>query len=244
MKELIFRASSVPKIMGAKGLGVTGQKEAVKQFAAQFKDRDTEIKSKYLEKGILNEVGAIELVNRVHGTNFVKNDVRMHNDYITGECDCISEDEIIDVKCSWDLNTFYNACIFDYLDYEWQLRAYMELYDRPKASVVYCLTDMPDHMLLSELNKASFPYDGDLPDFIGIRIVKRAIFDKDNFARFMELAPINRNNVIKEIDKFVHIPIEERVFKYQFHRDHTLTETMYLRIQAAREFLKVKGLIK
>ena len=65
MKDLIFRASSVPNLMGAKGLGVTGQKEAVKAYLTQFYDRHQDIKSKYLDKGIAMESGAIELINEL-----------------------------------------------------------------------------------------------------------------------------------------------------------------------------------
>jgi hypothetical protein len=239
MKDLIFRASSVPNLMGAKGLGVTGQKEAIKAYITQSTGRTKELKSKYLEKGILNESGAIELVNRVLNKDYHKNDIRLVNDYLTGECDCEGSDEIVDVKCSWDIFTFNESKVGDGKDYEYQLRSYMELYDKPKSSVVYCLTDMPDNMLLNELEKAGKPYDGDLPDFIAIQIVINSIFDKSNFERLLELLPINKNHstVARKIQNFVHIPESDRVCQFNFERDAIKTLHMYSRIDEARDFV-------
>ena len=236
--NLIFRASSVPNLMGAKGLGVTGQKEAVKAYLNQFTDRYKDIKSKYLEKGIAMENGAIQLVNELRGTDYQKNDVRMFNDFLTGECDLICGDTISDIKCSWDIFTFYESMGSEGKDYEYQLRAYMELWNRPKAEVIYCLMDMPDTMLLNELERAGRPYDGDLPDLIAIRIIKNSIFDLDNFHRFLEFAPIDRKAVEKEINKFIHIPKADRVYSFDFERNQAKTELMYQRINDARQFLK------
>lgn len=238
MNDLIFRASSVPNLMGAKGLGVTGKKEAIKAYITQFKDRTKEIKAKYLEKGIMQEFGAIELINKNYKTNYQKNDIRITNEYITGECDLDGDGEILDAKCSWDIYTFYEAMVEDGKNYEYQLRAYMELYDKPKSSVIYCLMDMPDSILLKELEWAGRPYDGDLPDILAIRIIKNYIYDKENFHRFLEFAPIDKDAVQKEINKFVHIPLEDRCVRHNFQRDETKTKLMYSRIEEARQFIK------
>jgi hypothetical protein len=76
----------------------------------------------------------------------VKHIGRVSNDYLTGECDILAEDRIIDVKTSWSLDTWPalpQAGINS--DYEWQMRAYMLLYDKPQAEIVYCLvTTDPD----------------------------------------------------------------------------------------------------
>lgn len=235
MKDLIFRCHSLGDLMGARGLGKTGQKRAIYTHIENTDNRYKEIKSKYLEKGLLNESNAIELVNSVLSTDYVKNVVRMSNEYLTGECDCLGVDEIADVKCSWDRFTFEESRLAE--DYEWQLRGYMELYDKPKSKVIYCLTDAPDHMILKELERASYNYDNDLPDFIGIRIVINMIFDIDNFNRFMELAPIDKSKVQKQINSFVHIPKEKRIHYTEFERDKAKTDLIYKRILEAREFI-------
>ena len=240
--DLLFRCHSVGEIIGVKGLGVTGEKRAIQTYLEQFTDRQKEIKSKYLEKGIINESGAIELVNELFGYTFQKNEARLFNDYLTGECDVNDNEQdcIADIKCSWDIFTFFEAKTKDVKDYEWQLRGYMELYNKSKAQLYYCLTDMSDTQLLTEMERKSKYYDGDLPDLIAIRMVKNAVFDKDNFHRFLELAPIDTNKVQKEINKFVHIPKNERVIKFECERNQTKTDFLYSRIKEARQFLKTK----
>jgi hypothetical protein len=240
LDNLIFRSHSCGDLCGQRGLGVTGQKKALQSYREQFFDRTKEIKSKYLEKGLLNESGAIDMINRVHGLNFVKNEIRLTNEYLTGECDIIEKDFVADVKNSWDLFTFDEAHSTETKDYEWQLRAYMELYDKPKAQLYYCLTDMSEMQLLTELERKANYYGGDLPDLIAIRMVKNAVFDKDKFHQFLEQAPIDRIKVAKEIDKFVHIPEKDRVVKFELDRDQTKTDFLYSRIKEARQFLKTK----
>ena len=235
MKNIIFRCHSVGDLMGKTGLGKTGQKRAIYTYIENTDGRYKEIKSKYLEKGILNESGAIELVNEVLGVSYQKNDVRLTNNYLTGECDVKEDSEICDIKCSWDRFTFEESRMAD--DYEWQLRGYMELYNKDNARVIYCLTDAPDHLILKELEKAAFPYNGDLPDFIGIRIIINMIFDRDNFNRFLEMAPIDLNKVQKQINSFKHIEKKNRIIYRAFKRDAAKTKLMYSRIDEARNFL-------
>lgn len=234
--SIIFRCHSLGELMGAKGLGVTGRKRAIKTYIENTDNRYKEIKSKYLEKGIMNETNAITLCNEVLGAQFTKNDERLTNEFITGECDIKEPSEIADVKCSWDRFTFEESRLAD--DYEWQLRGYMELYDKPKSRVIYCLTDCPDNLILSILKSASFQYDGDLPDEIAIRMVINMIFDVDNFHQFLEMAPIDRRVVKKQIDSFVHIPKERRIHQVEFTRDETKTKLLYSRINEARTFIK------
>jgi hypothetical protein len=238
--NLIFRCHSLGDLMGAKGLGLTGEKRAIHSYIEMFENRTSEIKSKYLEKGIFNESEAITLVNDVLQANFVKNDVRMTNDLITGECDIQSEDEIVDVKCSWDRFTFLDSFSGGGKNYEWQLRGYMQLYEKPKASVIYCLTDKPYDMMKKELENASYKYGGDMPDKITIQMVVNSFFDKDNFNLFLEEIPIDMNDkyVKRAIDKFVHIPKENRIKRFQFDYSEATNAKISERVNDARNYLK------
>lgn len=235
--NLIFRCSAVGELMGKTGLGVTGQKRAIYSYIEQFEGRYKEIKSKYLEKGTTNELDAIKLISEVYGDNYQKNEDRRTNDYLTGECDIQTEDTIIDVKCSWDRFTFQESKT-EKSKYEWQLRGYMELWEKERAEVIFCLTDTPDEMILKQLEKEAYNWGGDLPDFIAIRTIINSIFDKDNFHRFLDLAPINRDKVKKQIDNFIHIHKGERVYKVRYSRDQAKTDLMYSRIKDSRQFLK------
>jgi hypothetical protein len=67
---------------------------------------------------------------------------------LTGECDIITDDTIIDIKTSWSLETFPATPSEAHdKDYEWQVRGYMMLYDRPKAEVVFCMVSTDKDLL-------------------------------------------------------------------------------------------------
>ena len=120
-------------------------KELVKEDLFGYKST---IDSKYLTKGIDMEDTSIDLYNEVHGTLYLKNTERLENEFITGECDINAEDKIIDIKTSWSLETFpASPEDVNNKDYEWQLRAYMWLYDKPKAELAYCMVSTPDYLL-------------------------------------------------------------------------------------------------
>jgi len=70
---------------------------------------------------------------------------------MSGECDILLDDLIIDVKTSWSMETF-PATKEDAEDsaYEWQGRGYMHLYDRDSFEVIHCMvsTDPKDEFNL------------------------------------------------------------------------------------------------
>ena len=120
-------------------------KELVKEDLFGYKST---IDSKYLTKGIDLEDTSIDLYNEVHGTLYLKNTERLSNEFITGECDINAEDKIIDIKSSWSLETFpASPDDVNNKDYEWQLRGYMMLYNKPKAELAYCMVSTPDYLL-------------------------------------------------------------------------------------------------
>jgi hypothetical protein len=120
-------------------------KELVKEDLFNYR---TTIDSKYLTKGIDMEDTSIDLYNEVHGTLYLKNTERLENEFITGECDINAEDKIIDIKSSWSLETFpASPEDVNNKDYEWQLRGYMMLYNKPKAELAYCMVNTPDYLL-------------------------------------------------------------------------------------------------
>jgi hypothetical protein len=59
-----------------------------------------------LTKESNQELESINLLNSVRFENYEKNDQRIENDFITGECDIITNESIIDIKTSWSLDTF------------------------------------------------------------------------------------------------------------------------------------------
>lgn len=107
-----------------------------------------EIKSKYIEKGNLMEDAAIDYAIQMLYLPFVlKNETHYMDEYFIGTPDIVTDDEVIDIKCSWDCFTFP---LFDKEvptdDYIYQLQVYMHLTGKRKARLVYVLMDTPEHM--------------------------------------------------------------------------------------------------
>lgn len=127
-------------------------KSYLKQIAKEdFYGYSTELNNKYLTKGIEMESEAIEMLNSVLFTSYEKNTERINTDILTGEADIVAEDEIIDIKCSWSLDTFPAlSSDINIKDYEMQLRGYMMLYDKPKATVTYCMMTTPEGLCMYE----------------------------------------------------------------------------------------------
>ena len=150
---LKIRASSLSEIMtDPKGKDETlsvGAKTAITKQAKEFVyGYDERFSSKYTEKGLLVEDSSIKLLNSVLFSNYKKNVERKTNDWITGEADIVTPDSIIDIKSSWSLSTF--PCLAaegENKGYEWQLRAYMMLWDLDQAQIAYCLVSTPDHLV-------------------------------------------------------------------------------------------------
>ena len=82
--------------------------------------------SRYTDKGIIQEDIAIDLASRVLILPFIfKNTEYFENDWIKGTPDLIFDDEVIDIKCSWDGTTFpFFGIELSSKDYYWQLLGY------------------------------------------------------------------------------------------------------------------------
>ena len=127
------------------GLSATAQQVIKDMVDSELYNTPLFISNKYLSKGIECEDDSIELFNNVFFKSLVKNTERITNDFITGECDLLDGDTIIDIKTSWNLKTFAKQRN-DTTCYEWQLRGYMWLYDKDKACTAHCLVDTPDDL--------------------------------------------------------------------------------------------------
>lgn len=158
---------SQPRAKAAKEageLGETAQKQVIEIYLEEkygFKKPD--IESKYLEKGLLMEDESIALLSQVDDEFYLKNDERKENEYLTGECDIITDDKVFDIKTSWDLLTFATAKMTKL--YETQLRCYMELYDVDEAYLVYCLHSPTPEMIEAEKTRIHYKYLKSNPEY-------------------------------------------------------------------------------
>jgi len=130
-------------------LGQTAKSYIIQKAKEDFFEYKTELTNKYLMKGIHQEQDSIDLLNAVRFENYKKNEKREENEWLTGSCDIITEELIIDVKTSWSLETFpaTNYELKDLSLYEWQGRAYMWLYDMPTFELSYVMVSTADDLL-------------------------------------------------------------------------------------------------
>jgi len=135
-------------------LSETAKSEIRRIAKEDFFGYESKITTKPMIKGIDWEQDGIDLLNNVRFTNYTKNTLRLENEYMSGCCDIITDDLIIDIKSSWSLETFpATSSEGENSDYEWQGRAYMWLYDRPAFELVYTMYDTHDDLLTDWDNK-------------------------------------------------------------------------------------------
>jgi len=148
-----WHPSSLGKLMTtpkSKGENLSqGAKTYIRQVAKQdFFGYRVELDNKYINKGKDQEQDSIDLLNSVRFTNYHKNIIRLQDEYLTGECDILADDRVIDVKTSWHLETWPATPGEAHdNDYEWQGRAYLMLYEREIFELVFCLVTTKDEFL-------------------------------------------------------------------------------------------------
>jgi hypothetical protein len=123
-----WHPSQIGKLM-TNGRGKSEMGETAKSYIRQCAKEDfynytTELNNKYIFKGREQELESISLLNAVRFTDYKKNETTVENDYLIGTPE-----------------EGYNSA------YEWQLRAYMMLYDKGMAELVYCMVTTWDEYL-------------------------------------------------------------------------------------------------
>jgi len=148
-----IRCSQIGQIMtndrSGKGMGQMAKTYCQKWVIEQIYGSRKDITTKEIEKGILMEQGAIELVSRYCFNEYKKNELSYSDAYKIGTPDIVSDNHIRDIKCSWDCYTFP---IFESelptSAYYWQVMGYMDLCDKEVGYIDYCLMDTPEHLYI------------------------------------------------------------------------------------------------
>lgn len=205
-----------------------------------------DIHSGYLEHGKLGEESAISLCSELDEPELFEmgeqiyskcTKPRQFNDHFSGECDIEYSPVIIDVKCSWDVHTYYQhvnelnikgeasnwtfennvwSCQsnIENDDYECQGIVYIELYGMNEFWLRYCLVNMPDILLKSELKSILWKYGN--------------IESDEYLAAAMEF---------QRKHKFDHLPIELRVTTFSIKRDLDKYINLCRKVEKSREYL-------
>ena len=151
IEQFKCRASAAGKLMTNPRNKSELLSETTKTFAKEWlKERIygyyKEINSKQVNKGIYFEDTAIDKAIEWLDLPFsIKNTERFSDEYFTGEPDLLLDDEVIDIKNSWDCFTFplfENEIPTD--DYFYQVQVYMYLTGKRKARVIYILLETPE----------------------------------------------------------------------------------------------------
>lgn len=218
MKELLFRCSSLGKLMTEPRTKSEVLSETAKTYIQDlFKERELGIfkdfSSRYTDKGMENEDEAIQMASEVLNWEFVtKNETRFNNEWLTGEPDVLTETLLADIKCSWNGSTF--PMFDDKLknkDYFWQLQGYMMLTNTPQAELVYCLTNTPFQIVEDEVRRAHW---------------KLNLIDED----------LDVREAVQASHNFNHIPNELRVKRFIVEKDEQAFEKIKEKVKLAREY--------
>lgn len=153
MKTFLARASAAGKLMISPRTKSETLSETTKTYLKEWTISEIygvqkEIKSKYITKGLTKEDEGIDKAIEWLDLDFVlKNEQYFEDDNFCGTPDIITDDEVIDIKLSWDCFTFP---IFEKeiptKDYYFQLQVYMHLTGKKIARLVYVLLNTPEEM--------------------------------------------------------------------------------------------------
>ena len=121
-------------------------------YTEKIYERTQDVTSKYMDKGNIMEDNSIDFIAKyLNYDRLIKNDEWFENDYMTGTPDVITDNEIIEVKNSWNCFTF--PLLEDNIPtkgYYYQTQGYMHLTGLKKAKLIYTLMDTPEHLIEKE----------------------------------------------------------------------------------------------
>ena len=218
MKELLFRCSSLGKLMTDPRTKSETLSETAKSYIQDlFKERELgiykEFSSRYTDKGLEMEDEAIQFASEVLNWEFVvKNEVRFNNEWLTGEPDINTDNLLADIKCSWSGSTFP---LFDETlknkDYYYQLQGYMMLTGHETSELVYCLMDTPPQIIEDEIRRQHW---------------KLNLIEED----------LDVRQAVIDMHTFSHIPNHLRIKRFIVQKDESAQAKIKERVQIAREY--------
>jgi hypothetical protein len=202
----------------AGNLSKTAQTYLIKTYIETYWGIEKDISTKQMEKGTGCEEDSLTLVSLHDDFFYEKNQLSLSNAYIKGTADIVLEDEVHDIKTSWDAHSFLPK-LTEEIDnnYFYQLQGYLWLYGKSKAKLRYCLVDTPETLRNQEkywLSRRMDVVTEESPDFL------------------REWAKIEKNMI------FSGLPVHERVITLEVARDEEVIAQIPQKVEKAREFLQ------
>lgn len=180
--------------------------------------------NKFTAKGKQAENTSIDLVSKLDGKMYYKNELVIENDWLKGTPDVIVGEDpynaemILDVKTPWDCEGFFSTLNADLIpDYLFQMQGYMAISNAQVAEVHFCLVDIPDYMLQQE---------------------------RERLFRRMEVVTELSPDFVREEARLVNnltfgdIPMEERRIKFTVPRDEEIIQKIYRQVEKCRPYLQ------
>lgn len=218
-----FRCSSLGKLMvdpktkKAKEAGELSQTTKTylnEIFIKEYYGREKDISNKYIEKGLLVEEDALDLLSKNDETIYLKNKEHFSNDLITGTPDHCKL-KLIDTKASWDIYTFFKAELTSL--YYLQLQGYMFLTGHVKADLTYCLVNTPEHLIFEEQERLKW---------------KMKVIDAETNEDYIEAC-----EKIEKAMIFDDIPMKQRIKTFTIERNDADLRRLEERILRCRTYL-------
>jgi hypothetical protein len=192
--------------------------------SAVFKDKG----NKYTTKGKLVQTESILFISEMDGVDYIENDERINNEFITGIPDCylgetlLTAEYIPDVKNSWEWDTF---C--DNIDkplnplFWWQMQGYFALTTAKEGEISFCLMNMPESLLNDELMALSNRMQKQL------NVIDVTISPEYRLAEAMLISNLT----------FDDMPDAERRLKFKVEKDDAAIAKIYERVPKCRDYL-------
>lgn len=228
MADILFRCSRLGQLMTepkskSETLSETTKTYLEEVYLYEKYGRKKDFSNKYIQKGNLSEDDSVTLYSRVTKQLFFKNEDHISNEWIIGTPDLYvgdeltKADEIIDLKTSWDIFTFYKSKREGInKDYYWQLQGYMYLTNAKHSKLAYCLVNTPETIINDEKRKFMW----------------KANFIDENAITDEVFAEIERCSLYDDI------PMEDRVHIINIDYNQEDIDRLKLRIVQCREYIK------
>jgi hypothetical protein len=248
VNTILFRCSSIGHLMpGPKEkegqIQQTTKTHLVDVFVSWKYGRREEVVGKNLDKGNEREEDSVTLVSLVKKKFYKKNNIRLSNEFITGEWDLSDGEpieETLDTKTSWSAHTFFrskNKPLED--DYKWQGHGYMWLTGAKKHTVCYCLVNGTAQAIRDEKRKLAWRYGSDPdahPEYVKKckQVEINHIFDMFSFKE--ENPGFDFHSDLSEWK--YDIPMIDRLHTFTFDRDEAKIEAIKQRVADCRDWIK------
>lgn len=220
-----------------------GSKKWLEQLVwEELTGRSTNLKSKYLDKGIQAEEKSLTLYSDHKDNLIIKNKERKENEFFTGECD-IARYKVRDIKSSWSFQTFpLRSQEIPNKIYEWQLDVYMDLFNYKRSELIYCLVDTPFKLIEDELRRLDWQFDifdlaGDVRNEhidLVVETVSNLIFTFEGLEKFCKQST---NVNIEWFTDFKELPEELRVKIFKHNYCEKRNEQLKTMVKLARGFM-------